>query len=272
MELLLANKAEVNAKNNQSITPLEEAAGSGQKAVGELLLASGANVNATDNYGGTPLHWAAYKGHKDMAELLVAHGAEVNAKENDGKTPLHDSASEGYMAVVELLLAHGADVSAKDIDGETPLDLAAKNGHNDVVELLHGRRPPTLSPMAFSLSAPSHSMRLMGTIGGMIVLCFVFFRSKSSAPGRNWIQRRLPFVGKKHDNAHCSENTNRSSMLPQPASILPTPAIPPQRTRPQGQLVAARTESTSFHKMLLKEIPARHSAKIPSTLRHLRIW
>ena len=44
----------------------------GHKDVAELLLANKADVNARDNDGDTPLHMAAMKGHKDMVELLLA--------------------------------------------------------------------------------------------------------------------------------------------------------------------------------------------------------
>ena len=65
------------------------AAINGHKDVAELLLANKAEVNAKDNNGVTPLHLAAFNGHKDVAELLLANKAEVNAKDNDGETPLH---------------------------------------------------------------------------------------------------------------------------------------------------------------------------------------
>jgi ankyrin repeat protein len=42
--------------------------------VAELLLANKAEVNAKDKNGWTPLHWAAQGGHQDVAELLRQHG------------------------------------------------------------------------------------------------------------------------------------------------------------------------------------------------------
>ena len=46
----------------------------GHKDVAELLLANKAEVNAKDNNGETPLHEAVDKGHKDVAGLLRQHG------------------------------------------------------------------------------------------------------------------------------------------------------------------------------------------------------
>ena len=59
----------------------------------ELLLANKAEVNARDNNGGTPLHLRRLNGHKDVAELLLANKADVNAKDNSDGTPLHEAAS-----------------------------------------------------------------------------------------------------------------------------------------------------------------------------------
>ena len=87
VELLLANKAEVNAKANDGGTPLHAAASGGNKDVVELLLASKAEVNAKDNQGMTPLHLAEIWKHADLVELLLANGADVNATDNRGGTP-----------------------------------------------------------------------------------------------------------------------------------------------------------------------------------------
>ena len=87
------------------MTPLHLAAISGHKKVAELLLANKAEVNAKDKTGQTPLHRAAANGHKDVVELLLANKAEVNAKDNDGYTPLQ--AARGHEDVAALLRQHG---------------------------------------------------------------------------------------------------------------------------------------------------------------------
>ena len=140
LELLLASKAEVIAEDNKGWTPLHFAASRGHKEVAEMLLADGAEVKAADASGDTPLHFAAFEGHADVAEMLLAHRAEVNAKDNEGWTPLHGAAQRGFEEVAHLLLAHKAKVNAKDNAGETALFFAVQYGHKDVAELLrkHG--------------------------------------------------------------------------------------------------------------------------------------
>jgi ankyrin repeat protein len=92
-----------------------------RKAMVELLLADKANLEAKDHLGMTPLHWAVAQGQLDMAELLLAHGADVNPKDNAGLTPLHTAAGTGLNEMVKLLLGHGAKINAKDNNSMTPL-------------------------------------------------------------------------------------------------------------------------------------------------------
>ena len=55
-------------------TPLHCAAARGHKEVVALLLANKAEVNAKNKDGAKPLRLAEDRGHKDVAELLRQHG------------------------------------------------------------------------------------------------------------------------------------------------------------------------------------------------------
>ena len=71
---LIANGAEVNAKNNGP-TPLHYAAYNNATETAALLLKNGADVNAKTNAGWTPLDWAIYNSaHSEMQSLLKRHG------------------------------------------------------------------------------------------------------------------------------------------------------------------------------------------------------
>src|ERR1035441_5944820 len=141
VELLLANKADVNAevkadvnakKNGGWTLFIAAAATNGQKDTAEVVLANKAEAEVKATADSTPLHAAASIGHKDVAELLLANKADVNAKTVDGETPLHRAAAEGDKDVVELLLASKAEVNAKANDGSTPLHAAsAHDDHRD---------------------------------------------------------------------------------------------------------------------------------------------
>jgi ankyrin repeat protein len=141
VELLLVNKADVNARDIRGDAPLDYAAQeqSDSTDVVDLLLANGATVNVRDNQGLSPLHYAAQNGHRAVAALLLANNADVSARNNDGRTPLHLAANK---EVAALLLSHDADVNAKDNNGRTPTHLAAQHpgSYQDVAELLrqHG--------------------------------------------------------------------------------------------------------------------------------------
>jgi uncharacterized protein len=140
----------VSSENNANwgYTPLHMAAENGNKDMAELLMKNRADINARDRKGWTALHVAARNGRKDVAELLLANNAAVNARDNlatpfgmiGGNTPLHFAALNGHKAIAELLLSHKADINAKDNDGKTPMKLAAEKGKTDMVELLrqHG--------------------------------------------------------------------------------------------------------------------------------------
>ena len=55
-------------KDSEGATLLHEAAFGGNKDVAKMLLATKADVNARDNYGRAPLYYAAAMGNQDVAE------------------------------------------------------------------------------------------------------------------------------------------------------------------------------------------------------------
>ena len=65
-------------------------------------IAAGADVNAKDDEGLTPLHYAAYYSHKETVELLITEGADLNAK-SYGETPLDLAIRLGQTETADLL-------------------------------------------------------------------------------------------------------------------------------------------------------------------------
>ncbi len=176
-----------------------------EKLLVELLLANKADVNATEPSGFTALHWAAMKNLADVVDLLITGKADVNARTNTGATPLryardrrivrslrdagarggggdwgriragdtflravtegdvdevrktlevnsylanahqdrnfrwtvlHEAVSEGRKSVVELLLEYDADPNTTNRDLETPLHWAVRKANLIIAEML----------------------------------------------------------------------------------------------------------------------------------------
>lgn len=125
MQMLLAAGADVNAKSDNGLTALLEAASHGHVETARTLLAAGAEVDATEDARCTSLHFAAERGDETMARLLLDAGADPNARNFSGGTPLHAAMFFGSVRVAEMLVDSGADPALRDDQGETPLDKAA---------------------------------------------------------------------------------------------------------------------------------------------------
>jgi hypothetical protein len=78
--------AKVNIPNGP-ITPLHQAAFSGHVQEVRQLLAQGANVHARNCFGRTPLHDAVESLSLDTVTTLLSYGADPNVVDDDGMTP-----------------------------------------------------------------------------------------------------------------------------------------------------------------------------------------
>ncbi|KAH9180932.1 hypothetical protein AeNC1_017093 [Aphanomyces euteiches] len=114
VQALLRQGVDVNWVNEKEydMTALHVAAVQGHPSVVKELVANGANIEARNKNGNTPLIDAALKGHLEVVQALLDLGADVNAR-NEWDDRAHMCASwEGHLDVLKLLLAHGADVNA----------------------------------------------------------------------------------------------------------------------------------------------------------------
>ena len=124
LKLLLANHADVNARDRDGVTCLCTAAIGGDQQAVRLLLNSGADVTIKTNDGVTPLMYATSGGSSACASLILARGDSVNARDNAGRTALTYAAADANVPMLGFLLRHGADSHVRTVDGLSVLDAA----------------------------------------------------------------------------------------------------------------------------------------------------
>jgi cytohesin len=125
LELLVAHKADVNARAKEGQTALDAAVASGSWLMVRTLLETGAKVNTGDGGVGI-LNAAVKKGSLETARLLLDKGADPNAawhpdQERGRWDALFQAVASGDPGMVELLLEHKADVNARGGQDNRPL-------------------------------------------------------------------------------------------------------------------------------------------------------
>ncbi|HEX7715342.1 MAG TPA: ankyrin repeat domain-containing protein [Bacillota bacterium] len=124
----------VNEKDEYGFTALHGLAGEEHYDIVRFLIEHGADVNAQNEDGITPLHLAAWP---EMAEFLITSGADLEARTHGGDTPLMVMAAETESEdVMEVLLEAGADVNARNNQGRTAYDIAKAREETDKMKLL----------------------------------------------------------------------------------------------------------------------------------------
>ncbi|KAA0724881.1 Usher syndrome type-1G protein [Triplophysa tibetana] len=94
------------------------------------------DLNAPDDDGMTPTLWAAQLGNLHALRLVVGRGGDPDKCDIWGNTPLHLAAANCHLNCMSFLVSFGANVWCLDNDYHTPLDMAASRGHMDCVRYL----------------------------------------------------------------------------------------------------------------------------------------
>ena len=172
---LVADGADVNARDRRGRTPAHVAAFSSEDDALQALAEAGADMNAlegqaydvvtiaavaddpdlmslaialgndpgltTSPYDGTALIAAAHLGHVEVVRRLIDAGAPLDHINNLHWTAVMESVVLGdggpdHQAVLNALLDAGADRTLADRDGITPLQHAKARGYAEMVERL----------------------------------------------------------------------------------------------------------------------------------------
>ena len=117
-------------------TPLHLAAMYGHQSIAQLLIENKADVNAGDCNGSTPLHVATCQGMSALVVLLVKNGADINSRSLNGSTPLHSAAACFGKSVFYPLFDMGCDHLAVDNEGMTALHYIVKDVNITITDYL----------------------------------------------------------------------------------------------------------------------------------------
>lgn len=157
LKVLVAEGANLNARNPRGQTPLMMLASGGQLDLVDFLLQAGADIDARDEFGNTALLWAAYWGHREVIARLLMGNAQGVTVNDDGNNALHLIALGGVanqtrkllkkpvylrsgrrqiakentdtsLFLLKQLVHAGAFVDAVNKAGQTPVLLLAEKG------------------------------------------------------------------------------------------------------------------------------------------------
>jgi uncharacterized protein len=168
-ERLIAQGADVNAKDDSEQNAYLIATSEGYYELLELTLRHGADVGAKDSFNGTGIIRAAERGHWRTVGRLVQEGVPVDHVNNLGWTGLHEAIilgkdTEAYRDTVRVLVAAGADVTLPSArDGIPPVRHADTRGFGAVAELL--RAASRVEPGAGDRSAAGRRLLAAAAAG-----------------------------------------------------------------------------------------------------------
>ncbi|CAC5394491.1 MPHOSPH8 [Mytilus coruscus] len=119
-----SKKFGVEDADDMGITLLMYSAQNGYDDIVELLVNNKANVNAQMKNGTTSLMLACEHAHICTVALMVELGANINLVQNTGETALMKAVRRGHKQIVRFLLENGANFSEQNSSGYTALSYA----------------------------------------------------------------------------------------------------------------------------------------------------
>lgn len=147
--ILLEHGADVNAEDEQGLTPLLLAARFGSATLLGRLLERNVHIDAESLEGRSVVTMALLSSNQEAVQALLTHLDKtdhrllLDKQDKDGWAPLHWACAIGELATLELLLEQPTiNVYTQTRVGETPLHVAAREGNIEVVSSLLCIRPP----------------------------------------------------------------------------------------------------------------------------------
>ncbi|KAF7625823.1 NACHT and ankyrin domain protein [Aspergillus flavus] len=157
VELLLDNKANINATCRDGSTAIHLAAEQGQRRIMRLLLMRRANSRTANRQGLTALQMAVGTAYDESTvPLLIKSRSDMDAQNaTTGNSMLHVAVEQRRIRIILFLLERGASTDVFNKQGLNPLQLAAKTDNREALSLLleRGAKVEACSPFG---SRPSH--------------------------------------------------------------------------------------------------------------------
>jgi ankyrin repeat protein len=157
--LLITKGADVNARNDDGMTPLDLAIAQGKSDVAEILKANGAQITTPSDRLEKRLLDAIINGDKTTVKKLIDESANLNLGLDVALTckdrevvkllvargaiptgtdlyPVHSAVFRNDKIALEKSIADGADINAMDLTMTTPLDWALMLGRQEIAKFL----------------------------------------------------------------------------------------------------------------------------------------